>query len=128
MDNNNNNNNNNNNSNNRKNFISNNEGFICENCGKEILPLHNGSCRNHCPYCFYSKHVDNVPGDRLSNCGGLMKPVGYDYNSKKGYVIIHNCAKCGKEIKNILAFDDSIQADNYEYFLELVKKFSLTKC
>lgn len=107
----------------RKNFISVNDGFTCENCCKVILPLKNGSCRNHCPYCFYSKHVDEVPGDRASECQGLMEPVGYDYNSKKGYMIIHKCIKCGKIIKNKLSFDDPVQPDDYDFFLKLIQKF-----
>ena len=36
------------------------EGFICENCGRKVEPL-GYSCRNHCPYCLYSKHVDIEP-------------------------------------------------------------------
>ncbi len=107
----------------RKNFISNNEAFICENCGKSISPLKNGSCRNHCPYCFFSKHVDEIPGDRESECKGLMKPIGYEYNSKKGYIIIHKCQKCGKIMKNKTSFDDPNQPDNYDYFLKLIQSF-----
>ncbi|WDF05905.1 RNHCP domain-containing protein [Shouchella hunanensis] len=34
----------------------------------------NGSYRNHCPFCLYSKHQDIIPGDRASTCGGLMEP------------------------------------------------------
>ena len=33
------------------------EAFVCEHCGKKVEPL-GYSCRNHCPYCLYSKHVD----------------------------------------------------------------------
>lgn len=108
----------------RKNFITNNEGFICENCGRDVLPLKNGSCRNHCPFCFYSKHVDkDVPGDRLSECGGLMKPIAYEYHSKKGYMIVHKCCECGKTIKNKTAFDDPLQSDDYDEFLKLIQSF-----
>ena len=39
------------------------EEFICENCGKKIEKL-GYSCRDHCNYCLYSKHVDINPGDR----------------------------------------------------------------
>ena len=46
------------------------EGFVCENCKKEVKPL-NYSSRDHCPYCLYSKHVDINPGDRNNNCKGL---------------------------------------------------------
>ena len=43
------------------------EGFICENCGKEVTPAGYTS-RDHCPYCLYSKHVDINPGDRQNTC------------------------------------------------------------
>ena len=36
------------------------ESFICENCGKKVEKL-GYSCRNHCPYCLHSKHVDINP-------------------------------------------------------------------
>ncbi len=112
---------------NRKNFINRNEGFICENCGNEVLPLKNGSYRNHCPFCFYSKHVDNIPGDRLSTCKGIMEPIDYDYSSKKGYIIIHRCTKCGKIQNNKTAFDDYNQPDDYDMFLNLIQEINLTK-
>ena len=35
------------------------EKFICENCGKKVPKL-GYSCRNHCPYCLHSKHVDKI--------------------------------------------------------------------
>lgn len=44
------------------------EEFICENCCKEVSKL-GYSCRNHCPYCLHSKHVDINPGDRAEECG-----------------------------------------------------------
>ena len=44
------------------NFTEIDEEFICENCGKKVGKL-GYSCRNHCPYCLYSKHVDKNPGD-----------------------------------------------------------------
>jgi DNA-directed RNA polymerase subunit RPC12/RpoP len=77
-----------------------NAGFICVNCGKTILPLNNGSYRNHCPYCLYSRHVDKQPGDRKEHCGGLMEPIGIRYKSGKGYQIVHRCLVCGEERVN----------------------------
>ncbi|MBP8016599.1 RNHCP domain-containing protein [Candidatus Gracilibacteria bacterium] len=92
-----------------------NEGFICEYCKKKIKPHGSGSARNHCPFCFYSKHVDlNFPGDRLSDCKEMMEPIGIDYNGKKGYMIKHKCIKCGKENINKIAPDDE--------FVEFIKK------
>ncbi len=94
----------------RKNFIMKNEPFLCENCGKDNETL-KGGCRNHCKYCLYSKHVDkDIPGDRKSACLGLMKPIELDQSGAKGYIIIHRCLKCGKEIRNKTAPDDSIDS------------------
>ncbi|NBJ71493.1 MULTISPECIES: RNHCP domain-containing protein [Clostridia] len=93
-----------------------NTSFQCEKCGAEVVALTNGSYRNHCPYCLYSKHVDNNPGDRLSECKGLMKPIALDYAAKKGYQIIHQCIKCKKTQKNKVAID-TIQADNIIQFV-----------
>ena len=53
------------------------EGFVCENCGKEVEKL-NYTARDHCPYCLHSKHVDINPGDRANTCKGLLKPVGIE--------------------------------------------------
>lgn len=83
------------------------EEFICENCGRQVPKL-GYSCRNHCPYCLYSKHVDIEPGDRLETCHGLLKPVGIETNSKKGYIIIFKCQKCGSIRKNKVAEDDDM--------------------
>lgn len=94
----------------RINFIMKNDSFVCENCKKENNPLKTG-CRNHCKYCLYSKHVDKeIPGDRASECKALMEPIELDQTGAKGYVIVHKCTKCGKEIRNKTAPDDSIDA------------------
>ena len=37
------------------------EDFICENCNKIVSKL-NYTARDHCPFCLYSKHIDNFPG------------------------------------------------------------------
>ena len=34
-----------------------NEPFVCIQCGKTV-PLAKKTCRNHCPFCFTSLHVD----------------------------------------------------------------------
>ncbi len=98
-----------------------NVGFVCENCGREVKPLSNGSYRNHCPFCLYSKHVDCLPGDRASDCGGLMKPVGVIYKpNKKGYQLKHRCLRCGHEGMNIVAAEDE-QSDNFDLILQLMQ-------
>ncbi len=88
-----------------KKFSKNDQGFICENCKREVPPL-GYSSRNHCPFCLYSLHVDNNPGDRDNECHGLMKPIGVLFE-KKGRVIVHKCQKCNVVKKNISANDDS---------------------
>lgn len=90
-------------------FIARQERFTCEHCSTEVEPLENGSYRNHCPHCLYSKHVDaGGPGDRESDCGGIMEPTGMDHRSGKGWVIVHKCTRCTKVIPNIAAPDDNI--------------------
>ena len=85
-----------------------NEEFICENCNKKVVHAEK-TCRNHCNHCLFSKHLDDkIPGDRASNCHSLMKPKSLDYNGKKGYIIIHECKKCGKTINNKTLPDDNL--------------------
>lgn len=97
-----------------------NTAFQCEQCQAQINPVTNGSFRNHCPFCLHSKHLDHQPGDRASNCRGLMRPIGWDYSSKKGYQIIHQCNRCGKVQKNKVAIDTR-QEDE---FLSFMTKYS----
>lgn len=90
-------------------FIARQEAFTCEHCKRSVAPLTNGSYRNHCPACLYSKHVDAAgPGDRASPCGALMKPAGVDYRSAKGWMILHRCTRCAKEMLNRTAPDDDL--------------------
>ncbi len=82
------------------------EEFICENCGYHVPKL-GYSCRNHCPKCLHSKHVDINPGDRGEDCHGDLEPIGLEIN-KKGYVIVFKCRKCGMIRKNKAAEDDDM--------------------
>ena len=95
-----------------------NTGFTCDYCGTRVVPLTNGSYRNHCPFCLYSKHVDVKPGDRKAQCGGLMKPVRLVYKSGKGYQVVHKCLKCGGESVNRTA-ENSVQPDILDELLKL---------
>ena len=97
-----------------------NTGFICQHCGKEVLPLTDGSYRNHCPFCLYSLHVDITPGDRACNCGGLMEPIKIIYNSKKGYQIVHRCQKCGFERNNKIS-EDPRQPDDIDVITSIMR-------
>lgn len=84
-----------------------NETFTCLHCGKQV-PKADRTCRNHCPFCFASRHVDGeVPGDRASLCQSPMYPT--DYEMKNGEVrILFTCSKCGKLHRNKRATDDEI--------------------
>ncbi len=98
-------------------FITINEAFICEVCGTENCPAQK-TCRNHCKKCLSSKHVDEkFPGDRESQCLGTMKAIDIQVHPKHELVIIHECEKCGKKIKNKKADDDS-----QETILEIQKR------
>ena len=83
------------------------EEFICENCGAKVGKL-GYSCRNHCNKCLHSKHVDKNPGDRAEECKGILEPIGLEVDSKKGYIIIFKCKKCGAIRKNKVAEDDDM--------------------
>lgn len=92
-----------------------NESFICENCKSEIEKHPEWSARNHCPFCLFSKHLDeNYPGDRLSKCFWLMEVIWIDKKKNKWWMIKHKCKKCWKEILNKIAPDDD--------FLRFVKE------
>jgi hypothetical protein len=67
-----------------------------------------GRNRNHCPYCLYSRHVDDsAPGDRASSCGAAMAPVAFFRRPKGEQVLVHRCLGCGFERYCRIAADDS---------------------
>lgn len=86
-------------------FTKNDDGFVCAGCGRAVAPLGYTS-RNHCPYCLTSLHLDVNPGDRASECGGVMRAVKTEPDAKKGFIIIHKCTKCGALRRNKAAKDD----------------------
>lgn len=88
-----------------KQFIKRDDEFICENCGTKVSKLGYTS-RDHCPVCLCSKHVDKLPGDRSEQCHGILRPIQVELSSKKGYVIIYKCDKCGEIRRNKAAEDD----------------------
>ena len=92
----------------QKRFTKNDDGFACENCGRMVPPL-GYSSRNHCPFCLWSLHLDENPGDRAADCGGKMRPVFAEPNAKKGYIITHKCEKCGAVRRCRAAADDDVE-------------------
>lgn len=82
--------------------------FICRVCGRTVVSEGAGSDhRNHCPNCLSSLHVDIEPGDRLSDCGGIMEPVAVWVRKGGEWAIIHRCKRCGKLSSNRSAADDN---------------------
>ena len=55
----------------------------------------------------WSQHVDNNPGDRQSNCGGMMKPISIEQKGGE-FIITHKCEKCGKTIKQKASENDNM--------------------
>lgn len=101
-----------------------NTAFVCVVCQRNVMPLKNGSYRNHCPFCLSSLHVDSIaPGDRNSRCHGVMKAYGIKFTGKKGWQIIHKCQRCGTVKVNKIAEGDP-QSDDWE---EILKLFSTTE-
>lgn len=84
--------------------IKKNESFICLNCREEVLPAEK-TCRNHCPLCLWSLHVDDIPGDRACSCRGLMEPIKLE-DGKKGFSIVHRCTSCKMVKRNKVLPDD----------------------
>jgi hypothetical protein len=84
------------------------EMFKCRHCHRFVCPLPSGGRhRNHCPFCLYSRHVDDrKSGDRLSTCGASMEPIGYFQRSGGEYVLVHRCLACDFERFNRIAADD----------------------
>jgi len=51
--------------------------------------------------------VDNEPGDRTANCGGIMEPIGVWTRKGGEWAIIHRCKRCGQLSSNRSAADDN---------------------
>ena len=80
------------------------ESFVCSVCGANV-PVLGYTARDHCRVCLCSLHLDNNPGDRQSECGGILRPVGVE-RKKKGLQILYKCDKCKTIKKNVAAEDD----------------------
>lgn len=95
-------------------FVPDKEPYTCEHCGASVM---GGRYNNHCPNCLWSKHVDDkIPGDRASECNGLMKPVGVTQERGK-WRIIQECVSCGHTFKV-----DRHPEDNFEVIISLSQK------
>ena len=84
------------------------DSFTCRVCGRLVGPDTAGNThRNHCPNCLSSLHMDEKPGDRASDCGGIMEPIGVWVRKGGEWAVIHRCRRCGKLDSNRIAADDN---------------------
>ncbi|MFT3785139.1 MAG: RNHCP domain-containing protein [Tepidisphaeraceae bacterium] len=83
------------------------DGFVCRHCGRGVNPCPYGSeHRNHCPWCLWSLHVDERPGDRASACRGKMEPIAVWVRRDGEWAVVHRCGSCGCLKSNRIAADD----------------------
>jgi len=83
--------------------------FRCGRCQLDVPEQAPGTAhRNHCPNCLWSRHVDDdSPGDRESDCGSLMEPIGITVRGSGEWVLVHRCAGCDEINLNRTAGDDN---------------------
>ena len=74
---------------------------------------------NHCPKCFWGKHVDIEPGDRAEGCGGMMRPTDAEMDGGD-FVLTHTCTKCA-----VIRRNKAAAADDKDAILEIVKKATI---
>jgi predicted RNA-binding Zn-ribbon protein involved in translation (DUF1610 family) len=91
-----------------KRFTHRNESFQCVVCGLHVPPAA-GTCRNHCPSCLTSLHVDVFPGDRAEQCKGIMDAISAEISNGKT-VLTHRCRTCGEIRKCKRSVDDTLDA------------------
>lgn len=87
------------------------EDFTCEQCGERVT---GDGYTNHCPHCLWSRHVDNQPGDREAECGGMMEPVQLLHVGGR-LQLRHRCVRCGVERVNRVSTHD--QVDKFWHLL-----------
>ena len=85
------------------------EDFVCEHCGEKVI---GDGYTNHCPKCLWSKHVDINPGDRASECQGMMKPTKVEVERGET-MLTYRCEKCGflrrKKVEKNDNFDEIVK-------------------
>jgi len=82
--------------------------FRCGNCGLDVAKQAPGTAhRNHCPSCLWSRHLDDVPGDRAASCDAAMEPVGISSRRDGEWAVVHRCRGCRTVHLNRIAGDDN---------------------
>jgi hypothetical protein len=84
------------------------ESFRCIHCRLDVPLAAAGTAhRNHCPNCLWSRHLDDEPGDRASDCESSMEPIAITVRKDGEWVLIHRCQGCGTLSSNRTAGDDN---------------------
>ena len=84
------------------------DSFTCKVCGRPVVSAGAGTDhRNHCPNCLSSLHLDIEPGDRESDCGGIMDPIAAWTRKTGEWPITHRFRQCGKLTATRIAADDN---------------------
>lgn len=82
------------------------EAFVCLQCNENV-PLGSIMIRDHCPYCLFGVHLDNIPGDRAANCGGLMIPFEMEVRSSQAW-LLYRCTLCKQNFRVRTHPDDDL--------------------
>ena len=86
-------------------------GFACRRCHRHIGEDAPGTAhRNHCPFCLWSVHLDERPGDRRSPCNGGMEPIAVWVRPDEEWALVHRCGTCRVVRVNRVAGDDNEMA------------------
>ncbi len=91
----------------RKNPIHRDEAFQCIHCKRDV-ERGGAQVRDHCPFCLRGRHVDNVPGDRAAQCGGVLTPVDFVLEGRAGVVITYRCEGCSHSFRVRAHPDDNL--------------------
>jgi hypothetical protein len=113
-------------------------GFRCSHCKQFVVinDIMGTANRNHCNWCLWSKHVDEVKGDRKATCNSGMEPIGLTFkhegHGRIGEVmLIHLCSVCSKISINRIARDDPedkiLDIFNHSFMLAEALKSRLVK-
>ena len=81
----------------------------CRHCKLDVsMDAPGTKHRNHCPSCLWSRHVDNVPGDRAAGCNASMEPIAVCVRGDGEWALIHRCDGCDTVHLNRIAGDDNL--------------------
>mgnify|MGYP000614625653 CR=1 FL=1 len=90
----------------RKNPIHRDESFQCDVCQRQVA-VGGVQIRDHCPFCLHGLHLDIVPGDRSSDCKGLLIPKHVEMINAQTW-IYYSCKKCEHSFRVRSHPDDDI--------------------